>query len=75
MDSQNSPRLELGGSHHLCPYNILYNWQWGLHPNVILSWDSQVGSPEVLEIGTLTTLEAYKFLCRPPIEVRSNKKL
>jgi hypothetical protein len=37
IDPQNSPWLELGGSHHFPRYNILCDWPWGLHPNVILS--------------------------------------
>jgi hypothetical protein len=43
MDSQNSPRPGLGGSYHLPPYNILCAWPRDQHPNVIMSWDSQVG--------------------------------
>jgi hypothetical protein len=39
----------------------------GLHPNVILSQDSQVGSPK---IGTLAILEAHNFFCRLLIEVK-----
>jgi hypothetical protein len=42
MDSQDSSRPELGGSHHLPPYSILYACPWGQHPNGILSQDSQV---------------------------------
>jgi hypothetical protein len=57
-DSQDSPWLRLGGSHHLPHYNILYAWPWGMHPNVILSWDSQVESLEIFEIGILASLEA-----------------
>jgi hypothetical protein len=72
-NSQVSPRPKLGGSHHLPPYNILCAWPWGLHPNVILFLDSQVGNPKVLEIGILMTLEAHNFLGSPSIEVRSKK--
>jgi len=43
MDSQDSPRPKLGGSHHLPPYSNLCAWPWDQHPNVILSRDSQVG--------------------------------
>ncbi len=32
-NSQDSPRLGFGGSHHLPPYSILCVWPWGLHPN------------------------------------------
>jgi hypothetical protein len=42
MNSQDSPRPRLGGSHHLPPYIILCAWPWDLHPNGILSWDSQM---------------------------------
>jgi len=51
----------LGRSHHLPPYSILYAWPWGQHPNVILSYDSKVGSPEIPQIGTIVTLEAHNF--------------
>jgi len=47
----------------------------GLHPNVILSCDSQVGSPEIFKIETFNILKGHNFLCRPPIEVRSKAKL
>ncbi len=33
-------------------------------PNVILSGNSQVGNPKILEIGTLAILEVDNFLCR-----------
>ncbi len=74
-DSQDSPWFGLGGSHHLPPYNILYTWPQGQHPNVILSRDSQVGNPKIPEIKTPTALEANNFLCKPLIEVRYKEKL
>jgi hypothetical protein len=74
-DSQDSPRPRLGGSHHLPLYSILHAWPRGLHSNVILSWDSQVENPEILEIGTLTTLETHNILCKTPIEVKYKAKL
>jgi hypothetical protein len=40
-----------------------------------LSLDSQVKSPEILEIETSTTLKVHNFLCKPLIEVRSKAKL
>jgi hypothetical protein len=55
-DSQNSPRPKLGGSQHLPPYNILCAWPWGLHSNIILSRNSQVGNPKILKIETLAIL-------------------
>jgi hypothetical protein len=60
-NSQDSSRPGLGGSHHLPSYSILYAWPQGLHPNVILSRDSQVGSPKIPKIGTPVTLETYNF--------------
>jgi hypothetical protein len=53
MDSQDSPRPKLGGSHHLPPYSILCAWPWDQHPNVILSQDSQVGVPKFPKLGLL----------------------
>jgi hypothetical protein len=61
MDSQNSPWLRLGGSHHLPPYSIFYAWSWGLHSNVILSRDSQVGNPKISKIGTLRLWNPITF--------------
>ncbi len=74
-DSQDSPRPGLGGSHHLLPYGILYVWPQDQHPNVILSLDSQVGVSKFSKLGTLTTLGAHNFVCRPLIEMRSKAKL
>jgi hypothetical protein len=51
MDSQDSPRLRLRGNHHLPPYSILCAWPQGQHPNVILSWDSQVGVLKFPKLG------------------------
>ncbi len=50
-DSQDSPRPELGASHHLPPYIILCAWPQDQHPNVILSRDSQVGILKFLQLG------------------------
>jgi hypothetical protein len=68
MDSQDSPQPTFGGSHHLPPYIILCAWPLDQHPNVILSWESQVVNFEIFEIRTLAILEAYNFLWKPPIE-------
>jgi len=70
MESQDSPWPGLGGSQNLPSYNILYDWPWGLHLNVIFSQDFQFGSPKILEIGTPAIL-----LSRPLIEVRYKTKL
>jgi len=32
-------------------------------------------NPEILEIGTLATLEAHNFACKPPIEMKFEAKL
>ncbi len=50
LDSQDSPRPGLRGSHHLPPYNILYVMSRHLHPND-LSWDSQGGVPKLSRFG------------------------
>jgi hypothetical protein len=42
-NSQDSPRPELKGSHHLPPYSILYNFPQRFHPNGFFSQDSQMG--------------------------------
>ncbi len=42
-----SPRPELGGSHHLPPYSILCVSLPHLHPNGTFSWDSQSGVPKL----------------------------
>jgi hypothetical protein len=47
----------------------------GATPKCQFFWDSQVGSPKILKIGTPTTLDAYNFLCKRMIELRSKKKL
>jgi len=52
-NSQDSPRLELGGSHHLPPYSIFYDYPRGPHPNGFLSQDSQVGVPKLPRLGSL----------------------
>ncbi len=52
-NSQDSPRLELGGSHHLPPYNILYAWPWDQHPNVIFVLRLPSGNPEIPKMGLL----------------------
>jgi hypothetical protein len=63
------------GSHHLPPFNIFCAWPHGLHPNVILFWDSQVGNLKIPEIGTPLTLEAHNFFHKPLIMVRLKEKL
>ncbi len=74
-DSQDSPWPRFGGSHQLPPYSILCDQPLGLHPNVILSRDTQVESFKISKFGTFGTLEGHNFLCRSSIEVRSQAKL
>jgi hypothetical protein len=73
-NSQNLPRPRFGGNHHLPPNNIVYDWSWGMHPNVIFLRTPKLNFKK-FKIGTPCTLEAHKFLCKPPIEVRSKAKL
>jgi len=51
LNSLDSPRPGLGGSHHLPPYSILYNSPPHLHPNGFFSWDSQSGVPKLSRFG------------------------
>jgi hypothetical protein len=53
LNSQDSPQLRFGGSHHLPHYSILCVWPWDHHPNVILSRGSQVGVPKFPQLGLL----------------------
>jgi len=74
-NSQDSSPPGLGESHHLPPYSILCAWSHDQHPNVIfvlgfLSW-----SPEILKIETFAILETHNFVCKLPIEMKSEEKL
>jgi hypothetical protein len=51
LDSLDSPRPQLGGSHHLPPYSILCVCLRRLHPNGFLSRDSQSGVPKLSRLG------------------------
>jgi hypothetical protein len=73
-DTQDSPRPELGGSHHLPPYNILCGWPRNLHPNGFSLPGLPSGSPEIPPAGTPATLEPHNFASKPPIEVWSKAK-
>jgi len=89
-DSQDSPRSELGGNHHLPPYIILCAFPRNPHPNGILSQDSQMGVTKFSKVGTPTTLHTmlwgpkvvgvptlgpHNIVCKPSIEMRSEAKL
>jgi hypothetical protein len=51
LDSLDSPRPGLKGSHHLPPYNILCSSPRDLHPNGSFSLDSQSGVPKLSRFG------------------------
>ncbi len=53
IDSQDSLWPELGGSHNLSPYSILYAQPRDQYPNVILSRNSKVGVPKFPKLGLL----------------------
>ncbi len=74
-DTQDSPRLGLGGSHHLPPYSILCTSPWGPHPNGFSLSGLPSGSLEIAPTRTFTTLEPHNFARRARIEVRSQAKL
>ncbi len=61
LDSQNSPRPRLGGSHHFPPYSILYVFPWHPHPNGFLSRDSQGGVPKLSWFGLPGLCEFITF--------------
>ncbi len=74
-DTRDSPRPELGGSHHLPPYSILCTSPRGLHPNGFSFPRFPSGSPEIAPIRIPMSLELHNFANRPWIEVRSEAKL
>jgi hypothetical protein len=51
LDSLDSSRPELGGSHHLPPYSIICVCPRRLHLNVTFSRDSQSGVPKLSRFG------------------------
>jgi len=51
LDSLDSPRPGLGGSHHLPPYSILCSSLREPHPNGTFSRDSQGGVPKLSRVG------------------------
>jgi hypothetical protein len=51
LDSLDSPRPGLGGSHHLPPYSILCIAPREPHPNGTFSWDSQGGVLKLSRVG------------------------
>jgi hypothetical protein len=53
LDSLDSPRPGLGGSHHLPLYRILCSSARRLHPNDSFSWDSRSGVPKLSRFGLL----------------------
>jgi hypothetical protein len=61
-DSLDSPRPELGGSHHLPPYSIFCVISPHLHPNDFFSRDSQSGVPKLSWFG-LPGLWAFITFC------------
>jgi len=71
-DSQDSPRLELGGSHHLAPYIYLV---FGHETNTEMSFCPRTPEiPKIPKIVTPAILKAHNFVCKPLIEVRSKAK-
>jgi len=51
LDSQDSPRPKLRGTHHLPPYSIICVTLHHSHPNGLLSQDSQGGVPKLSRFG------------------------
>ncbi len=72
FDTQDSPWPELGGSHHLPPYSILYNAPRGLRPNALFPGTPKLESrncPEIVPVGVLGLWE----LITPDCRVRSQR--
>jgi hypothetical protein len=59
LDSLDSPRPGLEGSHHLPPYSILYVTLREPHPNGTFSWDSQGG---VLKLSRVELPELWELI-------------
>jgi hypothetical protein len=70
-NTQDSPRPELGGSHHLPPYSILCNSRRRWHPNGYFPRDSQVGVPKLSWVGVSELWTPISPDCR----VRSQRGL
>ncbi len=51
LDTLDSPRPRLRGSHHLPPYSIIYSSARRLHLNGSFSRDSQSGIPKLSQFG------------------------
>jgi hypothetical protein len=51
LDTHDTPRPGLEGSHHLPSYSILCSFARRLHPNGSFSWDSQGGVPTLSRFG------------------------
>ncbi len=75
MDTLNSPRPGLEGSHHLPPCSILCGWPWSLHPNGFSFPRLPSGSPKIAPVRTPTTLEPHNFASRPWIVMQYKAKL
>jgi len=62
IDSQDPLWPGLGGSHHLPPYSILYDWPRRLHPNVINLETPKWGVPKFLKLGFLPHWRLITFV-------------
>jgi hypothetical protein len=61
LDSQDSPRPDLGGSHHLPPYNIICASARHLHPNGLFIPGLPRRSPETVPVWTPATSWGHNF--------------
>jgi hypothetical protein len=71
LDSLDSPRPELGGSHHLPPYSIFFSSPSHLYPNGYFSRHSQSGVPKLSRFG----LPGLWTLITPRPKLRSGRGL
>jgi hypothetical protein len=73
LDTLDSPRPRLGGSHHLPPYSILCSFLLKLHPNGSFSWDSQGGVLKLSWVGVLGLWELISSDCDIRLEWSPNQ--
>jgi hypothetical protein len=74
MNSQDSPRPRFGGTTTF-PLIIFYVSNHEAIIQMSFCLQTPNGSLEIPKIESPMILEAYNFVCKPPIEMRSKSKL
>ncbi len=74
-NTQDSPRPQLRGSHHLPPYSILFDWPWSLHPNGFSLSGLPSWSPEIPKSCQLGLLQLWSpITLQADLQLRCNLK-